>query len=199
MCMEALVALYPYAIKNHQWMRVFCMPWADSLWHKRAKPRHSSTNERGPGWWEKWKVVSFYLGSLTLQYPQDQLIVFHIIALCRLATEQLFISSQRKNCHSGKKIECENEYVEDCNDTKHGYKGFTRRCEGVPLRKVLTSPRQIFNFEKILFKITKYLLRVRHWEEGFQPFYTENVMKCQQKTARQFRSGVKTNGQILKK
>ena len=85
------------------------------------------------------KLSGFYLPSLTLRYPQDQLIVFHIIALCRLATQPLFISSQRKNCHSGKKIQCENEYVEDCNDTKHGYKGFTRRCEGVPLRKVQTS------------------------------------------------------------
>ena len=113
------------------------------------------------------------------QYPQDQLIVFHIIALCRLATEPLFISSQRKNCHNGKKIECENEYVEDCNDTRHGYKGFTRRCEGVPLRKVPTSSWQI----KIL-----NISSVRQWEEGFQPFYIENAMKCQQKTVRQLRS-----------
>ena len=35
----------------------------------------------------------------------------------------------------GKEIKCENDYIESCNDKKNGYKGFTRKCEGVPLSK----------------------------------------------------------------
>ena len=29
---------------------------------------------------------------------------------------------QRKTCNQGKKVECENEYIEVCNDRKNGYK-----------------------------------------------------------------------------
>lgn len=35
----------------------------------------------------------------------------------------------------GKEIKCENDYIESCNDMKNGYKGFTRKCEGVPISK----------------------------------------------------------------
>ena len=52
------------------------------------------------------------------------------------------ISFQRKQCNKGMKIECENEYVKSCSDTKRGYKGFTRKCEGVPLRKCHEVPTE---------------------------------------------------------
>ena len=42
---------------------------------------------------------------------------------------------QRKTCNTAKKLECETEYVESCKDMKNGYKGFTRKCEGTPIRK----------------------------------------------------------------
>ena len=42
---------------------------------------------------------------------------------------------QRKNCSKGKELKCEDEYVKSCEDRKDGYKGFTRRCEGIPIRK----------------------------------------------------------------
>ena len=39
-------------------------------------------------------------------------------------------------------MDCENEYVESCNDRKDGYKGFTRKCEGIPLRKCHEVPTE---------------------------------------------------------
>ena len=32
--------------------------------------------------------------------------------------------------------------MKSCDDTKHGYKGFTRKCEGVPLRKCHEVPTE---------------------------------------------------------
>ena len=47
----------------------------------------------------------------------------------------IFSSFKRKNCNMGKEIKCENDYIKSCNDKKNGYKGFTRKCEGIPISK----------------------------------------------------------------
>ena len=53
-----------------------------------------------------------------------------------------YVGDQRKKCHQGQSLECEEDHVKSCEDTKHGYKGFTRKCEGVPLRRCHEVPNE---------------------------------------------------------
>ena len=53
-----------------------------------------------------------------------------------------FLGSQRKKCHQGQTIECEEDHVKSCDDTQHGYRGFTRKCEDLPLRRCHEVPTE---------------------------------------------------------